>query len=76
MIIEAFEELYRDGIITELDFYKRKIIIFERPDVYIKRYINGETVDRNILFDIIREDIARTKEEARILSRMSSKDKI
>jgi hypothetical protein len=29
--------------------------------VYIKRYINGETVDRNILFDIIREDIARTK---------------
>lgn len=31
MILEAFDEIYRDGIITELQFYKKKVILFEKP---------------------------------------------
>jgi predicted metallo-beta-lactamase superfamily hydrolase len=41
MILEAFDEIYRDGIISELEFYKKKVILLERPDIYINKYLAG-----------------------------------
>jgi hypothetical protein len=58
-----------------LEFYKKKIVLFERPDVYIKKYLKGETIDRSLLFENIREDVVKTKDEARVLGKISSEPK-
>ena len=31
MILESVEELYQEDIISELDFYKKKTLILEKP---------------------------------------------
>lgn len=62
MILEAFDEIYRDGIISELEFYKKKVFLFEKPEVYIRKYLKGETIDRSLLFENIREDVVKTKD--------------
>ena len=41
MILESIEELYQEDFINELDFYKKKSLILEKPEIFIHRYFTG-----------------------------------
>ena len=49
MILQAFEELLQEEFIGELEFYKKKTLILEKPDIFVHRYFTGETIDRSQL---------------------------
>ena len=62
MILDAFEELLQEEFINELEFYKKKALILEQPDIFVHRYFTGETIDRSELTDKIRKDLIKQKE--------------
>ena len=47
-------------------------MLLEKPHYFIQKYFTGETIDRNLLFEQIREDIVKKKNEAKLLSMLSS----
>jgi hypothetical protein len=46
--------------------------LFEKPEIYIKKYLSGETIDRSLLFEVIRADVVKTRDEARVFGQLSS----
>lgn len=71
MILESLESLLEEGAIAEIEFYKKKIVLFERPKLYINKFFTGETVDRSELTEKIRRYINSRREEVRILGVVS-----